>query len=150
MGGEALLEVVAPGFEVVDPGLDGEDPGAGAVDDEAGRPHIVDQGGHGGKPPFALALGFVKEAGGDVVVAIGEDGGGDIDPVTQDAACGIASAIDLGLDGFDYGSFTAFCGFHWIGVTGMRGIDQVVAQTRVRWFGRWGNLTEELPVLNIG
>ena len=56
LGGESLLEVGAPGIEVVDPGLDGEDPGAELVDGEAGRPHIVGQGGHGAGAPVDVAL----------------------------------------------------------------------------------------------
>ena len=119
LGGEALLEVVAPGVEVVDPGLDGVDPGAELVDGEAGRPQVVDQRRHGRGTPGAFALVLVEQARGDVVMAIGEDGGGYADVVAEETARGIAAAIDLRLDGFDDDSLTAFFWFHLIRFTGM-------------------------------
>ena len=129
LGGEALAQVVAPGVEVVDPGLDGEDPGAELVDGEAGGPHVVDQRGHGGGAPVAFALVLVEEARGDVVVAVGEDGGGDVDAVAEEAAGGVAAAVDLGLDGFDDDSLTAFFRFHLVRFTKLCCISFVCSQT---------------------
>ena len=110
--GKALAQVVAPGVEVVDPGPDGEGPGAELVDGEAGGPQIVGQFGHGSGAPGAFAVGLVEEARGDVIVAVGEDGGRDVDAVAQDAAGGITAAVHLRLDLFDDDSFTAFGRFH--------------------------------------
>jgi hypothetical protein len=47
-----------------------------------------------------------------VVVAVGEDGGGDVDCIAEDATDRIAATIDLGLYLFDDDAFTAFDGFH--------------------------------------
>jgi len=47
-----------------------------------------------------------------VVVSVREDGGGDVDAVAEEAACRVAAAIDLRLDGFNDDSLTAFFGFH--------------------------------------
>src|ERR1035441_4474549 len=58
-----------------------------------------------------------EEARGDVVVAVREDGGGDRDLISNDAAYGVAATIDLGLDGFDDDSLTAFFGFHLVRFT---------------------------------
>ena len=79
LGGEALPEVGAPGVEVVDPGLDGELPGAELVDGEAGGPEVVGERGHGDGAPAPFAGVAVEQACGDMVVAVGEDGGGDDD-----------------------------------------------------------------------
>ena len=117
LGGEALFEVVAPSVEVVDPGLDGVGPGAELFDGEAGGPQVVDERGHGRGAPLAFALMLEEEARGDVVVAVREDGGGDRDLISNDAAYGVAATIDLGLDGFDDDSLTAFFGFHLVRFT---------------------------------
>ena len=55
-----------------------------------------------------------EQAGGDVVVAIGEDGGGDGDAIAEEAARGEEAAVDLGLDLFDDDSLTAFGRFHFV------------------------------------
>ena len=47
-----------------------------------------------------------------MVVAVGEDGGGDGDLVVEDALGGIAAAVDLGLDLFDDDALAAFDRFH--------------------------------------
>ena len=44
------------------------------------------QRGHGRGLPARVALVLVEQAGGDVVVAVGEDGGGDGDAVAEEAA----------------------------------------------------------------
>jgi hypothetical protein len=51
--------------------------------------------------PAPLARVAVEQAGGDVVVAIAEDGGGNGDLIVDDAANGVTPALDYGLDGFD-------------------------------------------------
>ena len=57
----------------------------------------------------------VEETGGDVVVAVAEDGGGDGDLVAEDAAGGVAAAVDRRLDRFDDDALTAFSRFHSLG-----------------------------------
>jgi hypothetical protein len=57
---------------------------------------------------------LIKEAGGYVVVSVGEDGGGDSYRVPKEPAYRVAAAIDLGLDFFDDDAATAFCGFHGV------------------------------------
>ena len=150
LGGEALLEVVAPGVEVVHPGLDGVCPGTELVDGEAGGPHVVDQRGHGRGAPGRLALVLVEQARGDVVVAVREDGGGDRYLVAYEPACGVTAAIDLRLDGFDEDSLTAFFGFHFVSFTRLCCISFICIGTRRRLFPRSMHLTEELFLLNIG
>ena len=73
---------------MVDPGLDGEDVFAELGDGEVGEPEVVVDGGEGGGVPIALGRVAVEEACGDVVVAVGEDGGGDGDDVADDALGG--------------------------------------------------------------
>ena len=104
------------------------------IDDEAGRPHVVDQRDHGGGTPGGLAAVLVEQARGDVVVAVGEDGGGDLDPIAENAACRVTAAIDLGLDLFDDDSLTAFGRFHSI---------PIVSSLRVLQLDRSLHLTEE-------
>jgi hypothetical protein len=55
---------------------------------------------------------LVEQAGGDVVVAVGEDGGSDVYGIAKDAAGGVTATIDLGLDVFDDDALAAFYGFH--------------------------------------
>jgi hypothetical protein len=111
---ETLAKVGAPGIEVVDPGLDGEDPGAEAICGEASCPHVVGKGRHGGGAPVGLTFRFIEQPGGDMIMAVRKDGGGDFDLVAQEATGGIAAAVDLGLDLFDDNSVTAFFRFHSI------------------------------------
>jgi hypothetical protein len=59
-------------------------------------------------------LALVKEAGEDVVVAVGEDGCGDGDAVAEEAAGRGEAACDLGLDVFDDDALTAFGRFHLV------------------------------------
>src|SRR5665213_2459755 len=101
LGGEPLCEVVVPGVEVVDPGFDGEAPGAELVGGEGGGPEIVGQSGEVGCLPLALRCVAVEQAGGDVIVPVSEDGGGDFDGVAEDALGGMAAAVDRWLDLFD-------------------------------------------------
>ena len=37
-----------------------------------------------------------------------------VDLVAEEAACGVAAAVDLGLDRFDDDALTAFCRFHLV------------------------------------
>jgi len=60
----------------------------------------------------------LQQARGDVVVAIGEDGGGYGDAVAEEAARGEEAAVDLGLDIFDDDALTAFSRFHIIRSSG--------------------------------
>ena len=119
LGGEALLEIVTPGIEVVDPGLYGEDPGAEVIDGEGGGPEVVAERGERGGSPVVFAGVLVEQAAGDVVMAVGKDGGGDVDAVVEEAARGIPAAIDLRLDGFNDDSFAAFGRFHLVRFTVM-------------------------------
>jgi hypothetical protein len=50
-------------------------------------------------------------------VAVGEDGGGDLDAVAEEAAGWGEAARDLGLDGFDDDSSTSFGRFHIVPFT---------------------------------
>jgi GH15 family glucan-1,4-alpha-glucosidase len=112
LGGEALAQVVAPGIEVIDPGAEREAPGADAVDGEGGGPHVIGERVHGFDLPAGIALVFVEELGSYVVVAVGEDGCGDVDAIAEEAAGGIAAAIDLGLDVFNDDALASFDWFH--------------------------------------
>ena len=126
LGCEALGEVGGPGVEVVDPGFDGEVVEADGVDGEGGGPEVVGEGGEGrGLPLFGGGVA-VEQAGGDVVVAIGEDGGGDGDGVADDALDGVTAGVDGGLDLFDDDAAAAFGGFHCGG--GSCGFDAVDAR----------------------
>ena len=60
-----------------------------------------------------------EQAGGDVVVAVAEDGGGDGDAIAEEAARGEEAAVDLGLDLFDDDSSTAFGRFHFVPFPGV-------------------------------
>jgi hypothetical protein len=54
----------------------------------------------------------IEKLGGEVVVAVAEDGGGDGDEIAEDAAGGVASAVDLGGDGFNDDAVAAGGWFH--------------------------------------
>jgi hypothetical protein len=109
---EAFGEVVLPGVEVVDPGFDGEVPWTDFVEGEDGGPEVIGESAEGGGLPFALRSVAIEQARGDVVVAVGEDGGGDLDGVAEDALGGMAATIDGWLDVFDDDSLAAFKGLH--------------------------------------
>ena len=115
LGGEALGEIVVPGVEVVDPGFDGEVPRADFVGGEGGGPEVVGEGGEGGGLPLALGVVAIEEACGDVIVAVAEDGGGDLDGVAEDALGGMAAVVDRWLDLFDDDSLAAFDWLHACG-----------------------------------
>jgi hypothetical protein len=55
-----------------------------------------------------------EQVGGDVVVAVGEDGSGDCDAVAKEAASRGKAAVELGLDVFDDNALTAFGRFHLV------------------------------------
>jgi hypothetical protein len=112
LGREALLQVGAPGVEVIDPCLEGVEPVAELVDREGDSPEIVGEGRQRRGAPVFFAGVPVKQASGDVVVAVTEDCRGHGDGVAEDSLCGIAAAIDLRLDFFDDDTFPAFDRFH--------------------------------------
>ena len=112
LGFEAFFQVGVPGFEVIDPGFDGEEPVSQLIHGEGGLPEVVGEGGEGCGVPVFFGGVAVEEATGDVVVAVGEDGGGDGDLVVEDALCGIAAAVNLRLDLLDDDATAAFDRFH--------------------------------------
>ncbi len=112
LSGKTLHEVGGPGVEVVDPGFDGEEVMTDLVEGEGGGPEVIRQGSEGGGLPLLGGGVTVAETGGDVVVAVREDGGGDGDGVADDALDGVAAVVDGGLDLFDDDAAAAFVGFH--------------------------------------
>ena len=52
------------------------------------------------------------QAAGDVIVAIAEDGGGDLDGIAKAALGGVTAAVDLRLNFFDDDTSAAFSRFH--------------------------------------
>jgi hypothetical protein len=64
--------------------------------------------------PASLGLVSILQARGEVVVAVPKDGGGDGDEVADDPAGGIAPAVDLRLNFFDYNPIAALGRFHSI------------------------------------
>ncbi len=61
-----------------------------------------------------------EQAGGDVVVAVAEDGGGDGDAIAEEAARGGEAAVNLGLHLFDDDASTAFGRLHFVPFPGVR------------------------------
>ena len=68
--------------------------------------------GHGDGLPLAVGFVLVEQLRGEVVVAIAEDGRGDDDLVADDAAGGVAAAVDLRGDGLDDDAAAAFGRLH--------------------------------------
>jgi hypothetical protein len=76
---------------------------------------------------------LVEEAGEDVVVTVGEDGGRDLHAIIEEAAGGLASAVDLRLDLFDDDSLAAFDWFHLNRVPGSalrRCVDRAISSVK--------------------
>ena len=90
-----LQEVAPPGLEIVDPGLDRVAVARVAIDRERPAPAVVVDEGHRGDAPVGLFLRAPEQAGGDLVVAVGDDVGGHLHRVADLALDRKPAAFDL-------------------------------------------------------
>lgn len=128
---------------MIDPAFDIELPLAEAVRGKAGAPEIISESVHGDCLPAAFGCVAIEQARGEVIVPIREDGGADIDGVSEDAAHGIASVIDGWRDCFDHNAASTFSGFHagilifqTLEVEMLRGAEQFVSEEQLRTVNR--------------
>ncbi len=105
---DPFLQVALPGGEVVGPGLDGVLPTPEPARFELCLPAVVDVVLHRGLGPFGLGLFLVEEHGGQGVVAVHHDVGGDLDDVVYNALDRITATLDLGPHQADLDPVLAF------------------------------------------
>ena len=90
-----LADLVEPGAERVAPGLDRELVAGVALERKAAGPAVVVDEAHRRAAPLGLAGNAVEHRGGDLLVAVGEDVGPDLDGIADDALDRRAAAVDL-------------------------------------------------------
>src|SRR3954470_24882748 len=93
-------EILAPALESVGPHLDRVAPASDAIRPEARHPSVVVVKREGRLMPRLILKG-VMEDGPELVVAIAEQIGPDLDGIAGNALCRIPPAIDLGIDILD-------------------------------------------------
>jgi len=71
--------------------------------------------------PVEVAAVLVEKLGKDMIMAIGEDSGGDCDLVPEKTASWSMAAINLWLDVFDDYALSSFIWFHLLPILGVHG-----------------------------
>src|ERR1051326_5374882 len=93
-------EVLAPALEPVGPRLDRVAPASDAVRPEARHPAVVVVKREGRFLPRLFLEGVIED-GPELVVAVAEQIGPDLDGVARNALCGISTGVDFGIDVLD-------------------------------------------------
>src|ERR1051325_1203178 len=93
-------EILAPALEAVGRGLDRVAPAADAVRPEARNPPVVVVKRERGFLPSLILEGVIED-GAELVVAVAEQIGPDLDDVAFNALCGIPTGVDFGIDVLD-------------------------------------------------
>jgi hypothetical protein len=100
-GGGLFLQFVAPSGEGVGEGLDRVDIPGVVFKRERGRPAVVVDVAHLDLGPVGIVAAAVLEEGGNFVVSVLEDVGGDFETVADFALDRVAPAIEFGCDVLD-------------------------------------------------
>ena len=97
-----LHDLAAPALEQIAPRLDGVEIAAVAMHREPAGPAVVVDRRQRRLAPVGLVLGAVLDRGGDLVMAVAEHVGLDLDHVADHALDRMAPAVELGIEMLDH------------------------------------------------